>query len=122
LPAHGPLRHDTGAGWVAQHPGQYADALSRKIKVCLVLVRISRRHLLHHQASAAQTLQTCLWGPSDRSHQLRPATVSPRSYMQHHSQRLSRAAVMLDATAICKKIITLKQQACLLPRPILSVA
>jgi hypothetical protein len=41
--------------------------------------------------------------------------------MQHHSQRLSRAAVMMDAAAICKKIVSLKQQAGMLPRcPLLS--
>eukprot|EP00962_Isochrysis_galbana_P004719 scaffold1301_cov135-Isochrysis_galbana.AAC.4 len=31
------------------------------------------------------------------------ATSSPHSFMQYHSQRLSRAAVMADAAAICKK-------------------
>jgi hypothetical protein len=37
--------------------------------------------------------------------------------MQHHSQRLSRAAVIMgDAEAICKKITTLKQQACFISR------
>jgi hypothetical protein len=36
--------------------------------------------------------------------------------MQHHSQRISRAAVMGDAKAICKKIDVLKQQACMIPR------
>jgi hypothetical protein len=30
--------------------------------------------------------------------------------MQHHSQRISRAAVMGDVKAICKKIDALKQQ------------
>jgi hypothetical protein len=51
------------------------------------------------------------------------ATASPRSFMQHHSQRLSRAAVMMDAAAICKKTVCLKQQACMLPRcPLLSTA
>eukprot|EP00962_Isochrysis_galbana_P019222 scaffold5593_cov125-Isochrysis_galbana.AAC.7 len=36
--------------------------------------------------------------------------------MQHHSERLSRAAVMADAKAICKKVVSLKQQACFPPR------
>jgi hypothetical protein len=36
--------------------------------------------------------------------------------MQHHSQRISKAAVMTDAVAICKKIDVLKQQACLVSR------
>jgi hypothetical protein len=34
--------------------------------------------------------------------------------MQHHSQRISKAAVMTDAAAICKKIDVLKQHACLI--------
>lgn len=36
---------------------------------------------------------------------------SPRSFMQHHSQRLSRAAVMADAAAIYKKILVHLQAA-----------
>eukprot|EP00962_Isochrysis_galbana_P037630 scaffold13220_cov113-Isochrysis_galbana.AAC.3 len=43
------------------------------------------------------------------------ATSISRSFMQHHSQRLSRAPVMADAAAICKKV-GLKQHACLIPR------
>jgi hypothetical protein len=47
--------------------------------------------------------------------------------MQHQSQRLSRAAVMMeDTAAICKKIVSLKQQAASLYaprcRPLLSTA
>jgi hypothetical protein len=38
------------------------------------------------------------------------------TFMQHHSQRISKAAVMADAAAICKKIDALKQQACLISR------
>jgi hypothetical protein len=41
--------------------------------------------------------------------------------MQHHSQRLSRGAVMGDAEAICKKITTLKQQACFVSRSVAAV-
>jgi hypothetical protein len=40
--------------------------------------------------------------------------------MQHHSQRLSSAAVMGDADAICKKISVLKQQACFISRRTIS--
>jgi hypothetical protein len=36
--------------------------------------------------------------------------------MQHHSQRIYRAAVMGHAKAICKKIDALKQQPCMVPR------
>jgi hypothetical protein len=32
------MRHDTGEGWVARTQGDYADALSKGTKVCLVLV------------------------------------------------------------------------------------
>jgi hypothetical protein len=42
--------------------------------------------------------------------------------MQHHSQRLSSAAVMVmgDADATCKKISALKQQACFISRRTIS--
>jgi hypothetical protein len=40
--------------------------------------------------------------------------------MQHHSQRLSSAALMGDADAMCKKISALKQQACFTSRRKLS--
>jgi hypothetical protein len=38
--------------------------------------------------------------------------------MQHHSQRIPKAAVMADAAAICKKIdaLKLKQHTCLISR------
>jgi hypothetical protein len=36
--------------------------------------------------------------------------------MQHHCQRLPRAAVMGDAEAICKWIAVIKQQACFISR------
>jgi hypothetical protein len=50
------------------------------------------------------------------------ASASPRSFMQHHCQRLSSAAVMWDATAICKKIGALKQHACLISHVSPSIA
>jgi hypothetical protein len=42
--------------------------------------------------------------------------------MQHHSQRLSCAAVMGYAQAIRKKIAALKQQACFVSRRTVSVS
>jgi hypothetical protein len=36
--AQGPLCQITRVGWVAKHEGQYQDALSRRTKVCLMLV------------------------------------------------------------------------------------
>eukprot|EP00962_Isochrysis_galbana_P016258 scaffold4655_cov115-Isochrysis_galbana.AAC.1 len=65
LPQHGPLRHDTGMGWVASRLGQYADALSRRTKVCLILVEslggiyhASKRqlHTLSKRASGASAI------------------------------------------------------------------
>jgi hypothetical protein len=34
----GPMRHEDGEGWVGHSLGDYADAVSRRTKVCLVLV------------------------------------------------------------------------------------
>jgi hypothetical protein len=116
FPVHGPLCHTTGTGWVAKRDGQYADALSRKTKVCLVLVE-SLGGIYYGTKLHLHTLSKRASGTSavDRTHYGR-AAASPRSFMQNHSQRLSRAAVMGDAAAICKKVIALKQQVCLLPR------
>jgi len=111
--AQGQLRHDTGLGWVAPRAGQYADALSRKTKVCLVLVEslggIYRDtkfalHALSKRAAAATALDRTRYGV---------AAASPRTFMQHHSQRIARAAVLQDAAAIRKKIIALKREATL---------
>ena len=38
--------------------------------------------------------------------------VSPRSFLTHHLQQLSKAAVIFDAMAIHKQITSLKQRSC----------
>lgn len=113
----GPFQHATGVGWVARKEGQYADALARKTKVCLVLVE-SLGGIYYSTKAQLYKLSKRATGPSavDRTRYGR-AAASPRSFMQHHSQRISRAAVMGDAAAICKKVVALKQQVCLLPLP-----
>jgi hypothetical protein len=63
---------------------------------------------LSKRAAAASAIDCTLYGR---------AAASPRSFIQHHSQRISCAAVMWDAEAICKRVVTHKQEACLLPRP-----
>src|SRR6056297_341339 len=112
----GALNHSTGKGWVQARAGQYADALSKKTKVCLMLVE-SFGGIYFATKKQLYTLSERAAGVSatDRTRYGR-AAASPRIFMQHHSQRLSRAAVMTDAAAICKKIMAHKQHACLLPR------
>jgi hypothetical protein len=103
-------------GWVKKKNGQYADAIKRRTKLCLMLVE-SFGGINHSSNLQLNTLSKQATGLSavDRT-QYGRASSSARSYMQHHSQRLSSAAVVGDAAAICKKIVSLKQQACLLPR------
>jgi hypothetical protein len=116
VPEQGPMGHQDGEGWVDQSLGDYADALSRRTKVCLVLVEslggiyhANKRQLHTFSKRASGTLAV------DRTRYGR-ASSSARSYMQHHSQRRSRAAVMSDADAIYKRIAVIQQQACFISR------
>ena len=36
--------------------------------------------------------------------------ISPKSYFVHHTQRITKAAVMFDAKAILKQVVVLKQR------------
>eukprot|EP00962_Isochrysis_galbana_P037904 scaffold13330_cov120-Isochrysis_galbana.AAC.2 len=78
-PDQGPLSHDTGVGWVAPHTGQYADALSRRTKVCLILVESllpagrDIRYTTYTYASKLQlhkrsTIQACRWSAGGYYH------------------------------------------------------
>ena len=48
--------------------------------------------------------------------------VSPRSYLAHHVQRISAAAVLTDAKNIRAQIMCLKQRACSVSSPACPVA
>jgi hypothetical protein len=82
-----------GLGWVAYHKVQYADALSRRTKVCLALVESSRgiyyatKHQVYILSKRAKGISAV-----DRTRYGR-ASASTHSCMQHHSQRLSEAAL-----------------------------
>eukprot|EP00962_Isochrysis_galbana_P059401 scaffold32972_cov135-Isochrysis_galbana.AAC.1 len=86
------LLHDTGVGWVAPHTGQYADALSRRTKVCLILVESLGG--IYYDASKLQLHTNYpsvpLWSlrhshrPHDRTHYGR-ASASQPSYLQKKS-------------------------------------
>jgi hypothetical protein len=78
--SQGLLQHATGVGWVAHHEGQYADALARKIEVCLVLVESLggiyystkvQLYKLSECADAASAIDRTLYGR---------AAASPRSF------------------------------------------
>ena len=98
----GPLDHATGKGWVKQRDGQYKDALVRtRATVVLMIVERtggvaphSRRHC------GLLTGRTRGKGAVDR-------TSSPKSFFVHHTQRITKAAVM---HAILKQVVVLKQR------------
>jgi hypothetical protein len=99
------------------------ELIGKRTKVCLMLVEslggiyYPSKHQIHtisKRATGVSAIDRTRYGC---------ASSSPHSFMQHHSQCLSRAAVMADAAAICKRVAVLKQHACMIPRqPITQVA
>ena len=110
LPRQGPMDHASGKGWVAAKKGAYHDALTKKRSrvvpavvestggQCPALRAQMRR--LEGRAKGA--------GASDRTNYGR-TRASARSYLVHHTQRISLAAVMYDAIAIRKRMLSKKQ-------------
>jgi hypothetical protein len=107
-----PFNHHTGRGYVAEHIGHYADALNKKNTVALILVEAlggiapTTLNELHKLAS-----RTKGHGAYDRTRYGR-TRASPTSFVTHHMQQISKAAVVNDSKAILKGIISRKQKAC----------
>ena len=107
----GPLDHATGKGWVKQRDGQYKDALvhTRATVVPMIVETTggvaphSRRHC------GLLTGRTRGKGAVDRT-RYGSTRISPKSYFVHHTQRITKAAVMYDAKAILKQVVVLKQR------------
>ena len=109
----GPLDHDTGKGWVKYKKGDYEDAIVRKrTRVCVMLVEntggitLRGRKQLYALAERAKGR-----GATDRT-KYGSTRGSPKSYYVHHTQQISKAAVLYDAMAIRKQILSLRQRLC----------
>ena len=109
----GPLSHATGKGWVKAKEGHYTDAIVRKrTRVCAMLVestggieRMGRKQLgtLSERAKGRNAVDRTKYGS---------ARTSPTSYYTHHTQQISKAAVVYDAMAIRKQLLSLRQRLC----------
>ena len=112
-PRDKPFSHKTGKGYVAPHKGHYHDALYvKKLRVVMLLVEAlggiappARAHI----AKLARRSEGK--GATDRT-TYGETRISTKSFYVHHSQMLSKAAVMHDAKEIRKQITCLKQRVC----------
>ena len=123
-PRDKPFSHKTGKGYVAPHKGHYHGALYvKKLRVVMLLVEAlggiappARAHI----AKLARRSEGK--GATDRT-TYGETRISTKSFYVHHSQMLSKAAVMHDAKAIRKQItcLTIVSSGCVLPRVRLTV-
>ena len=114
LPHQRPFDHTTGKGYVAPHKGHYYSALyDKRLKVVMLLVEtlggIAPAARAHISKLARRSEGR---GATDRT-KYGGTRISTKSFYVHHSQMLSKAAVMHDAKAIRKRITCLKQEVCL---------
>ena len=116
-PRDKPFSHKLGKGYVAPHKGHYHDALYvKRLRVIMLLVEatggISPAACAHISMLARRSRGR---GATDRT-RYGGTRISTKSFYVHHSQMLSKAAVVFDAKAILKRVTCLKQEACRLPR------
>ena len=107
----GPLDHKTGRGWVKFKRGHYHDALYvKKNRVVPFIIEATggvTPHAMAHMRYLARRASGK--GAHDRT-RYGSARISTKSFLQHHLQRISKAAVIYDAMAIRKQITALKQR------------
>ena len=114
LPHQRPFDHKTGKGYVPPHQGHYYSTLYvKRLKVVLLLVEAlggiapaTRAHIakLARRSEGRNAADRTKYGGT---------RISTKSFYVHHSQMLSKAAVMHDAKAIRKRITCLKQEVCM---------
>ena len=107
----GPLVHATNTGWVKKKRGHYYDALFvKKNKVVPFIVEAMggiTPHAMAHLRYLARRATGA--GAHDRT-RYGTARSSTKSFEAHHTQRISKAAVIYDAMAIRKQTTSLKQR------------
>ena len=109
-PSEGPFDHTKGTGWVKALKGHYHDAIVvKQLRVILFLVEATggitprARAAIYDLASRVDGV-----GGIDRT-KYGCTRASPRSFFVHHTQQLTKAAVMNDAAAI-RKAVTQERQ------------
>jgi len=111
LPRQGPMDHATGKGWVAAKKGDYHDALTKKrSRVVAAVIEATGGQSPALRAEMRRLEQRAKGaGASDRT-KYGTSRCSARSYVVHHTQRISLAAAMYDAMAIRKRLLGKKQK------------
>ena len=97
----GPLNHATGKGWVAEHRGDYYDAIHvKRIKTIPFIVEttggigdmgLRQCHVLARRSRGKNAIDRTVYGDT---------RVSTRSFVKHHTQQISKTAVQLYAQNI----------------------
>ena len=100
LTTHTPFDHNTGAGYVAPHDGQYKDALSHKREVWVLVAEVTSAldettaALLRRLATKAE-----IKGHADRT-SYGSARAAPRDFITHHTRALSLAIATAVGDAV----------------------
>ena len=101
-----------GTGWVKGVEGDYRDALSKGHKTKIVLVETTGGISPHTRAICRRhARRATAKGARDKT-KYGTTRISTRSFYTHHTQRLSLAAVRLDAKNIRAGINRIKGDAC----------
>ena len=112
-PQDGPFNHKTGKGYVEFKKGHYHDGIYvKKNNLVLALVETSggvSPPFLRHVGRLSRRARTS--GAVDRT-RYGSVRMSPKSYFVHHTQQLSKAAVVGEGASIRRRIDVLKQKAC----------
>ena len=110
LPREGAMNHINGKGWVMGRKGDYHDALTvKRSKVVTAVVESTGGQSPPLRSQVRRLAERATGnGAVDRTNYGR-TRVSARSYEEHHTQRISLAAVMYDAMAIRKRLLSKKQ-------------
>ena len=97
--------------------GDYYDAIVRKrTRVCVMLVENTGGITLRGRKQLGVLAERAKGrGATDRT-KYGSTRGSPKSYYVHHTQQISKAAVLYDAMAIRKQILSLRQRLCTITR------
>ena len=108
-----PFDSTTGLGRVDGVKGDYFDALARKHNKCIVyLVECTGGIAPEPLARLRRNARFAKTKGARDSTKYGLARVSPHSYLTHHTQRISAAAVRADAKNARVQIACLKQSVC----------
>ena len=106
----GPFNHETGRGWVKFQRGHYFDALRKHSRVVPVIIEATGGITPHTRAHMRYLARRSRGkGATDRT-RYGTTRISTKSFYTHHGQMLVKAAVVYDALAINKQVMSQRQK------------